>query len=160
MESKYKYGCVLGELESQPYNIKLINPSDLMEVNGKTVEPYPHVTILYGLHREVSINEVKEIVRKIHPFEISLVSVSSFEQEDHDVLKWDVQSRTLNRLNRDLCELPYTTDFPNYEPHVTIAFLKPGAGKKYNKKVNPIRIRVKFIEFTKANGLKWVYKLI
>jgi hypothetical protein len=34
-------------------------------------------------------------------------------------------------VNAELAKLPHTTNFPDYHPHATIGYLKPGTGKKY-----------------------------
>jgi 2'-5' RNA ligase len=34
-------------------------------------------------------------------------------------------------INEKLSILPHTTDFPDYNPHITIAYVKKGKGKKY-----------------------------
>jgi hypothetical protein len=46
-----------------------------------------------------------------------------------------------------LVKLPHTTDYPDYHPHSTIAYLKKGKGEKYTDKlkgaeyiVNPSKI--------------------
>jgi len=36
-------------------------------------------------------------------------------------------------MNKKLCKLEYTTDFPKYEPHVTLAYVKKGTGVKYKQ---------------------------
>jgi hypothetical protein len=33
-------------------------------------------------------------------------------------------------------ELPYESKFQTYEPHITIAYLKPGTGRKYLAQLN------------------------
>jgi 2'-5' RNA ligase len=34
----------------------------------------------------------------------------------------------------------YTTDYPDYHPHITIAYLKPGCGKKYAEELKEEKI--------------------
>jgi hypothetical protein len=50
---------------------------------------------------------------------------------ESDVLKIDVHSEDLHRLNTLLKSLPYTDTHPTYQPHVTLAYVKPGRGKYY-----------------------------
>lgn len=48
------------------------------------------------------------------------------------MLKVDVNSPDLHRLNKLVTSLSPTEDsHPVYTPHLTIAYLKPGRGKKY-----------------------------
>ena len=43
-----------------------------------------------------------------------------------------MDSPDLHRINALLRQLPHTNDFPTYQPHVTIAYLKPGQGAQYD----------------------------
>lgn len=45
----------------------------------------------------------------------------------------------LYNINNKLTDnFPYSTDYPDYHPHSTIAYLKPGSGKKYVKEFKNI----------------------
>ena len=62
--------------------------------------------------------------------------MSLFENGKFDVLKFDVgytdkKSSFLHDCNEELTKLPYKSDFPDYHPHMTVAYLKPGMGNKY-----------------------------
>jgi hypothetical protein len=37
----------------------------------------------------------------------------------------------LNDTNEELKQFPFTSDYPDYYPHMTIAYLKPGKGNDY-----------------------------
>lgn len=52
-------------------------------------------------------------------------------QGDIDVLKIDVHSPDLHRLNTLLKQLPHVDTHPTYQPHVTLAYVKPGRGAYY-----------------------------
>lgn len=65
------------------------------------------------------------------PVWMTLGRLSLFQQPEHDVLKLDVESQGLERLNTELGKLPNVQTHDNYEPHLTIAYLKPGTGWKY-----------------------------
>jgi 2'-5' RNA ligase len=47
------------------------------------------------------------------------------------VLKYDIMGDNLNDTNEELKQFPFTSDYPDYHPHMTIAYLKPGKGKHY-----------------------------
>lgn len=115
---------------------ELIDPEDL-GANG--IEDETHVTLLYGLHDEVNTNDVRECLDGLDLKEIEVTGMSLFQNGDGDVLKLDVKlGLALKILNQALLELPNTQSFDKYIPHVTIAYLKAGAGKKYlpSKKFN------------------------
>jgi GNAT superfamily N-acetyltransferase len=48
-----------------------------------------------------------------------------------DVLKVTVVGWKLHDLNRKLKAVEHTDTFPEYRPHMTVAYLKPGTGHKY-----------------------------
>jgi hypothetical protein len=114
-----------------------VNPED----STFGLETEPHVTLLYGLHEEVSIEQVQEALgpHKFGP--IVAYNASLFQNEKYDVLKFDIRypvkgGAFLHKCNRDLAQLPHTTNFPDYHPHMTVAYIKKGFGQKYADKLN------------------------
>jgi 2'-5' RNA ligase len=134
---KYDYGCVMvyfdfPEMEELH---SLIDPSDLQEEGSvKSLEKDPHVTLLYGLHSdEISDDDVMKAVDKSIIKDLVLHKISAFNNEKFDVLKFDVKGEGLAENNENLKKFPYTTDYPDYHPHATVAYLKPGTADKYIK---------------------------
>jgi len=115
-----------------------IDPDDIYDDEpGHGLEKETHVTVLYGLHTD-SVSEVFGAI-DLKPIKYKFKSLSLFENEKFDVLKFDVDSKDLHALNKQVCdELEYTNKFPVYHPHCTVAYLKPGTGKKYTKNPCPI----------------------
>ena len=99
---------------------------------GKTTKP--HITVLYGLDIPEE-EKAKKILSNISSsLTATLGKVSLFHPpgEDFDVLKINVSSTDLNKLNALLRKnVKYTNSFNDYKPHVTIAYLKKGKGDKY-----------------------------
>lgn len=97
-------------------------------------ETKPHVTVKWGLHTN-DADEVRAILAKEAPFTVTLGKTSFFpngESGSGDVLKVDVTSARLRRLNKQIGQaLEHTSTHPGYQPHVTVAYLKPGRGKAY-----------------------------
>lgn len=118
-------------------DIAKINPEDVYTEDGRGIEEDPHVTALYGFHDEVTVDEVKDIVKKVlqKPTTVKVTGISTFSSEDKpfDVVKFDIESKELSRLNKKLQKLPNTNTFPEYNPHMTIAYVKKGTGEKYKK---------------------------
>lgn len=146
-KQKFDYGCVmlyfnLPELKQLQ---GIINDKDLYVPEegdpgtyGKESEP--HCTLLYGLHEEVTLDQVKQALSNITFTECKLHNVSKFDNPKYDVLKFDVQGNTpvscgLVEANDALKAYPHTSDFPNYHAHSTIAYLKKGAADKYIKEL-------------------------
>lgn len=97
------------------------------------LENNPHVTVLYGLLPKVHPDLVCRICESVEDsIEVSIEGVSAFTgQDNYDVLKVDVESRTLRKLNKVLRNLPNENEFKEYDPHMTIAYLKSGCAEKY-----------------------------
>lgn len=143
---KYEYGCVMlyfdfpqmSEIQNK------IDPNDVYEDpddDSFGFEDEPHVTLLFGLHKEVTDKQVEDIISKFVYGPISLSNLSIFDNPDYDVLKFDIPNTSsgagfLYKTNKELIKLPHTTNFPNYHPHMTVGYLKKGTGEKWVKSFN------------------------
>lgn len=94
-----------------------------------------HITVKYGLHTNDE-EEVRELVKGFGKVRAYLDVVSYFEASefrDNDVLKISVDSKDLERLNKLISKnLEFTSNYPKYEPHLTLAYIKTGEGKKWD----------------------------
>lgn len=117
--------------------VSQIKPEDIYDEDGFGVEDEPHVTCLYGFHKEVTPEAVKEVVKKVirKPITVKVIGISTFSSDNKpfDVVKFDIESKELHRLNEKLKTLPNTSTFPDYQPHMTISYVKKGTGDKYKK---------------------------
>lgn len=94
-------------------------------------EMNPHITVLYGID-PVEGERAKALLRKV-PSQIyaTLGQTGIFETPQFDVLKIEVYSPYLSRINKFLRDnVEYENDFPSYKPHVTLCYLKKGMGKE------------------------------
>tara|TARA_R110000796_G_scaffold162503_2_gene279287 strand:- start:4245 stop:5102 length:858 start_codon:yes stop_codon:yes gene_type:complete len=146
----------------------LIADEDLYEEDGDQSygrEDDPHVTILYGLHADVPDSKIEELVDEIRPTKLTLKKISIFENDKYDVVKFDIVGVSEGKLidmNAKFVKLPHTTDFPDYHPHSTIAYVKAGTGKKYIQSLSTkdsIVVEAKDVMYSKADGSKNKYKL-
>jgi 2'-5' RNA ligase len=140
-----------------------INPDDLNETG---LEDEPHVTLLYGIHDGGDHKELnKETLDKVLDYSkpalsqpIILKKVSAFENENQDVLIFDVEKKDeLVNANKNLSSLPNSNQFPDYHPHCTIAYLKPGTAKKYIDKfkdIKDIEVKPSKIVYSRPSGEK------
>lgn len=157
----HKYGCAMAyfnfpkmaELHTAiSENDIYTDPTD----DSYGLETTPHTTLLYGLHDTVGDEEVLNICKKYPIGQMILHNPSLFSNDKYDVLKFDVDNGDLHNINSELSKLPHTTDFPDYHPHTTIAYLKPGTGKQYVDKLQGHKYIVvphKFV-YSKTNGTK------
>jgi len=142
-EAPKKYGCLMLDLNIKNWKeiTDKISQEDVYDAPGFEIEDSPHITALFGfIYTETTPEDVKRVTKKIlsgkDKVKVKLKEISLFENKDYDVLKFDIDSSDLHKLNEALREkFPYKNDHPDYHPHMTIAYLKPGLGKKYAKKL-------------------------
>jgi hypothetical protein len=94
-----------------------------------------HITLKYGLHGD-SADAARAILEKEPPVKVRFGKTSVFEGVEDgtaDAVKVDVDSPDLHRLNKLVADaLPHTDTYPEYKPHATVAYVKPGLGEKYS----------------------------
>lgn len=133
--SPNEFGCVMIYFKFPEFKEiqKIIDKEDIDEVEG--LEHEPHTTLLYGLHEEVTLEDIKNILNNFEYSEYHIHNASLFENPEYDVLKFDVKGDNLKQTNKALAKLPHTNKFKNYIPHLTVGYLNPGSGKKYTKEL-------------------------
>ena len=138
---KYEYGCAMiyFDFREMQYIHKLIDSNHLYTEESDSsfgLENEPHTTLLFGLHDEVPLESILGVVNN-HTFNTCRVhNASLFSNEKYDVLKFDVNGQGLHDANKQLREFPHTNSFPDYHPHLTVAYLKPGYGQRYVRKLS------------------------
>lgn len=168
----HDYGCVMLFLDA-PKNwwtdrLDKIDDEDVYNPEGerdygKQPASESHVTILYGLHSDIPDEEIEELVDNMTAPELTLKKITIFDNADKgfDVVKFDVKSPDLNKMNKAFAEKPHTTDFPDYHAHVTISYVKAGTGKKYIEtlsKDDELVLKPTKVVYSKADGTKKEYK--
>jgi 2'-5' RNA ligase len=95
-------------------------------------EDNPHITILYGIVDDAP-QQVIDLLQGKPQIRATLGKVSIFENDDYDVVKISVESEDLGDLQKLLWdEVDHESDYPEYKPHVTIAYVNPGCGSSYS----------------------------
>jgi 2'-5' RNA ligase len=139
VSERIEYGCLMLFLNVPVWDkiTSVIRKDDLyIKDNDYGIEKEPHLTILYGFHDEVTPEQVFDLYKSnvpLKPIEVKISGISIFENFDFDVVKFDVNSDLLAKINGIMKELPNTSKFPDYHAHITIAYVKKGEGKKYIK---------------------------
>jgi 2'-5' RNA ligase len=123
------------------------------------LEDEPHTTLLYGLHEEVTLKQVENILDGYTYYTCKVSNPSLFKNEEFDVLKFDVTGDNLHETNKSLKELPHTSTYPNYHPHLTIGYIKPGKGQRYVDIINDLDeteywLAPKYAVYSQPNGKK------
>ena len=140
-----KYDCLMLDANISNWKEKtsIIDKEDVYEKDDDYgVEKNPHVTIIYGIHPdEVNREELYEEIEKIKPVKTTIEKISVFECEDYDVVKFDVPvTPELKKYRKIFLKFPNTQTYDEYLPHMTIAYVKKGTGKKYEQKIKPFNV--------------------
>jgi 2'-5' RNA ligase len=87
-----------------------------------------------------NITRGDSLIPNTRPFKVTLGDVTFFEGEKddkYDVVKIDVQSQDLIDLNQRLrSNIEHTNDYPEYQPHITVAYVKRGTAKDLTKSLD------------------------
>jgi len=123
---KKKYGnvqFVLSPEDAKKIFKVALHPDDLAP-KGRDMQP--HVTVLYGLHPEVTEEQINALTKGVGDVKITLGELEAFPAgEDGVPLVIRVESDKLRELRAKLEKLPHTKTFPEYKPHICVAYLKP-----------------------------------
>lgn len=96
------------------------------------IEKNLHITVKYGILTD-NEKKVKNIIDKYNEGEkkVKIEKISIFKNEKYDVLKISCKSKYLKKIHDELSALENDDKHLEYEAHITLAYLKPGMGKKY-----------------------------
>lgn len=96
------------------------------------IEDETHVTLVPCLDKHMNADDLKKELMELNKYAIALTNISKFENEKYDVLKCDVGSFNLHKTNSMICsKYPTFSDYKEYHPHLTIAYMKKGMADKY-----------------------------
>jgi 2'-5' RNA ligase len=136
----HDYGCVMIKFNIPNWTkiIQEINKDDIYDEEGYGLEHESHITLLYGYPKEIKVKDIKNIIGNLDNFYIELQETSLFQNEKYDVLKFDIKCEILHILNDSLKQLPNSSSYSEYHPHITISYIKKGKGVMYLKKYDEI----------------------
>jgi 2'-5' RNA ligase len=154
--------CIMADMpqkESMLEFIKKIPNECVYEEVGENYgkEANPHVTVMYGLS-PIEENRVKELLNKV-PKKIvaELGKISKFSNADapYDVLKIEVKSPHLSKIH-EMIRKNFDNNYkwPQYNPHVTLAYVKKGTCNEYVGNKTFEGMKVMFETFMYSNGIR------
>lgn len=161
---QFSYGSlqldIEGDLRAQILRAtKLLKDADLAE-DGR--ETNPHCTVLYGLHETASPKSMP-ILSMFGPQKLRLGAISIFECDSYDVVKIEVESPSLTQMNWILRRLlPHTSTHKDYNPHITLGYVKKGKGKDYERTAHDlhgVEVTVGTVQHSTQNGVKTPFQL-
>lgn len=165
----YKYGCVMIEVPISNWDeiTSWIDPNDVYESKGDStygVQENPHLTLLYPVLENAKFDEIKNVLRSTlnHEISIEIDKIDVFENEEFDVVKFNVKNNEyLNKIHENLKNnIPNDDKYDIYRPHITLAYIKKGLGKKYIRNDYKYTIKnVNKICYSLSNGEKTYFEI-
>ena len=130
MQNKYAYLMIDYETPSfiKDIHSQLLDNELYKEEDGDNgLELETHVTLAPCLDNNIDLEELKKHLLPLNKYTILLNNISTFDNELYDVLKCDVQCDFLHNTNHLLKSIyPMHTEYDEYHPHLTIAYLNKG----------------------------------
>ena len=137
---------------------QLANSIPDSDLSGDGRETKPHVTVKYGLH-DAGPEKLQSWLRDTPPITLTLGKTGFFPpspgSDGNDVVYVEVDSPQLHEANSSISKaFPVTDTHPEFKPHITLAYVKPGAGQKYagNDSLQGSRLRQKKLLFRRGTG--------
>lgn len=98
-----------------------------------------HLTVKYGLKAadDDQLTELKQYLASLAPFEATLGKTEKFAPSEHSdgaaVINAPIEAKELHQINQELEQYGdfKKSDFGEYKPHATVAYVKPQAAGRY-----------------------------
>ena len=164
--SNVSYGCLMAVIcakdaeKLNAFGNKLV-PDEILYKEGddfgRTSKEEWHSTIKYGFTPDITKEQIEDLIKGIHQFKIKLKGISEFKNDKFDVVKFDVDSDIMEKLNEKASKFPNNDEHPIYHSHATIAYIEPKS-KNINKKTD-IEVTIDRILYSPIDGEKIYFKL-
>ena len=140
LNENLSYGFIMAKVDDDnskkilDFNYKFINENCLyIEEGDYGRETNVHCTIKYGLTERYSKKQMKHFLYDVVPFNIEINEIGIFENDKFDVIKFNVESKDLRKLNEIFSTLPNNDEHKEYKPHITLAYIQKGTGNQFIK---------------------------
>jgi len=112
-----------------------------------------HITVLFGVNDDVK-DEVKKVFDKYRPVHIETTEIKYFSSDpNYDVAIVRCKSEELTKIHDELRDtLENKETYPNYKPHVTIAYLKKGERLDDSEQITNISWEVDSLDLSTSDG--------
>ena len=164
--SSVRKGCLMAMVSKEDtekllkFNKQLIAEENLyLEGNEYGRETECHVTIRYGFLKDLNELEIRQLLKGQKKFMMEIYGLDKFDTHpSYDVAMFKVSSPVLKQLNEASGIYLNETDYPDYNPHLTLAYVQKG---KFPHKKEGFRLSVpvKEICYSPISGAKSYFPL-
>ena len=170
-DKSQEFGCLMALVNKKDcipiinFNKKLIKDEDLYhEINKNGKDEYGrelecHITIKFGFIRDLNELEIRQLLKGQKSFVVELYELSKFDSDPNfDVIILKARSPMLNRLNQLSSIYPTQDTHPNYQPHLTLGYVKKGLFPNLQKEIN-FQILIDKVYYSPIQGDKSYFTL-
>lgn len=147
VKNKNKYGCLMAMVDLSfaesiaKFQRNLISESMLYTEEDDDSYGYdtePHCTIKFGFTPDLTKEQLREVLYGIKPFKIKLTEINQFQNPPNfDVVKFQIHKCPVLSTIRDRCDkFPNEDSYPEYNPHMTLAYVKKNSFTKNRPGLN------------------------
>lgn len=128
-------GCLMAMVPDGKWKTDFFNFARTIEddtLAGDGVETDVHVTAFYGFKTDFDVSKLAKLLADVGPLTFTVGKLSRFECEEYDVLKFDITSSQLVKLNKVIAAKFKDDINPSqhaYAPHLTLAYVAKGTNK-------------------------------
>lgn len=170
-DKSQEFGCLMALVNKKDcipiinFKKKLIKEEDLyheIDKNGKDEygrELECHITLKFGFVRDLNELEIRQLLKEQKSFVVELYELSKFDSDpDFDVIILKAKSPILNRLNQLSSIYPNQDEHPDYQPHLTLGYVKKGLFPNLQKELN-LQILIDKVSYSPIQGGKSYFTL-
>lgn len=113
---------------------------EVEDLAPKGIERDPHISVFYGIKNTVPMLDIQKIVSNAE-YVLEIDRFEIFDTPKGDVLvmrpKENASLEAIRNIHAEIEHtVPTVSEFQDYKPHITVAFLKKGLGAKYIGKLS------------------------
>lgn len=149
-----KYSCIMASVPAKisdaikKHAFSSIDQKDIYyEGNESGMEPYTHVTVVYGL----LTNDIDDIGDFLSKADIEIGDIGWFHKEEdgYHVLRFEVASKELERMYESIVSsVENVRTYREFIPHITVAYIKDGSDlQSIESKMSSLSNSIKGLKF-------------